>query len=159
MKIHIIGGPGAGKTTLSRTISKHLGCNILHLDDVAYDKGDFNRPTSREYRLTQVSRFTKQDSWVIEGVYFSWVGSSFKHCDRIIFLSLDKSSRRDNIIDKLSTRTNLTIKQLEEQKARLLKSNDEFDDLFKERICGFLKKFESKVVTVNGSVLDLKELL
>ncbi|MEH6709082.1 MAG: hypothetical protein V7667_14030 [Alloalcanivorax venustensis] len=159
MKIHIIGGPGSGKTTLSRKISNHFNCNILHLDDVAYDKGDFDRPTAREYRLTQVSRFTKGDSWVIEGVYFSWVGSSFKHCDRIILLSLDKCSRRANIIYKLATRKDLTIEQREEQRARLLKSNDQFDDLFKERISGFLKKFENKIVTVNGSEFDPKELL
>jgi len=159
MKIHIIGGPGSGKTTLSRKISNRFNCNILHLDDVAYHEGDFDRPTTREYRLKQVSRFTKQDNWVIEGVYFSWVGSSFKHCDKIILISLDKSSRRDNILDKLSMRTNLTAEKLEEQKVRLLKSNDEFDNLFNERISGFLKKHEGKIVNVNGSEINLKELL
>lgn len=159
MKIHIIGGPGSGKTTLAHIMSNHLGCNTLHLDDVAYNNGDFDSPTAREYRLNQVSRFTKQEHWIIEGVYFSWVGSSFKHCDRIIVLSLDKDLRRDNILKKLSIRKNLTIEQLEEQKARLLKSNDEYDDLFKSRVSGFLKKFESKVVKVDGSEFDPQELL
>jgi adenylate kinase family enzyme len=159
MKIHIIGGPGSGKTTLARIMSNHLGCNTLHLDDVAYNNGDFDSPTAREYRLNQVSRFTRQEHWIIEGVYFSWVGSSFKHCDRIIVLSLDKELRRNNILKKLSIRKNLTIEQLAKQKARLLKSNDEYDDLFKSRVSGFLKKFESKVVKVDGCEFDPQELL
>ncbi|MDY6926000.1 MAG: hypothetical protein SWN10_02760 [Pseudomonadota bacterium] len=159
MKIHIIGGPGSGKTTLARIMSKNLDCNTLHLDDIAYNDGDFENPTSREYRLNQLSRFTQEEHWIIEGVYFSWVGSSFKHCDKIIFLSLDKDLRKINILKRLSARKDLTIEQLEKQKARLLKSNDNYDALFNKRISGFLEKFEKKIVKVDGSDFDPQKLL
>ena len=124
-----------------------------------YNDGDFENPTSREYRLNQLSRFTQEEHWIIEGVYFSWVGSSFKHCDKIIFLSLDKDLRKINILKRLSARKDLTIEQLEKQKARLLKSNDNYDALFNKRISGFLEKFEKKIVKVDGSDFDPQKLL
>lgn len=155
MKVHIIGGPGAGKTSLSLKLAAFLNCEILHLDDIAYQNRNFDKPTSREYRLAQVSSFTKRKSWIVEGVYFSWVGSSFKHCDKIVFIASNKLHRKNNILKRLSINGNLN----KEQEARLLKSNSEFDDLFDKRISGFLKKFESKVITVDTSEIDIDNFL
>lgn len=159
MKIHIIGGPGSGKTTLAKIFARQLECDVLHLDSIAYCNGDFGTPTDREYRLKEVSIFTKRERWVVEGVYFSWVGSSFKHCDKILFLSVDKYRRKLNILSKLSKRNHLTSKQFEQQKERLLQSNEEFDELFDKRIYGFLKKFQDKIVVKNITELEIEEFL
>lgn len=159
MKVHIIGGPGAGKTSLSLKLAAFLDCEILHLDDIAYQNRNFDKPTSREYRLAQVSSFTKRKSWIVEGVYFSWVGSSFKHCDKIVFIASDKLQRKNNILKRLSIYGNLNEEQLKKQEARLLKSNSEFDDLFDKRISGFLKKFESKVLIVDTDDIHFNDFL
>ncbi|MBN3161962.1 hypothetical protein H5A40_03255 [Pectobacterium brasiliense] len=159
MKIHIIGGPGSGKTVLARNIASRLNCGILHLDDVAYCNGNYDMPTMRKHRLAEVSRFTKYKAWVIEGVYFSWAGSGFKHCDKIFYLSVDKNIRKENILKKLEERFYLSVDDFEKQKARLLKANAEYDKLFDERISGFLKRFEDKVVVLNEIDLDVRELL
>lgn len=37
MKIHIIGGPGSGKTFLAEKLSKELGISHLDLDDLQWD--------------------------------------------------------------------------------------------------------------------------
>lgn len=159
MKVHIIGGPGAGKTSLSLKLAAFLNCEILHLDDIAYQNRNFDKPTSREYRIAQVSSFTKRRSWIVEGVYFSWVGSSFKHCDKIVFIAMDKLHRKNNILKRLSINGNLNEEQLKKQKDRLLKSNSEFDDLFDKRISGFLKKFESKVLIIDTNETDFDDFL
>ncbi|MFP9462572.1 hypothetical protein AB6D30_20140 [Pectobacterium brasiliense] len=53
----------------------------------------------------------------------------------------------------------MSVDDFEKQKARLLKANAEYDKLFDERISGFLKRFEDKVVVLNEIDLDVRELL
>jgi adenylate kinase family enzyme len=88
-RIHIIGGPGSGKSFLAAELSRRLGVLAYDLDDLFWD-----RATSRygvradvDERDRRLAAIVAQDGWVIEGVYYGWLAPSFNAADMIIELS------------------------------------------------------------------------
>ncbi len=70
MKIHIIGGPGSGKTYLAEKLSKELGIRHYDLDELQWDNnsdsyGVKREPAERDRLLADV---LKKNDWIIEGV-------------------------------------------------------------------------------------------
>jgi len=87
-KIHIIGGPGSGKSYLARRLSFLLGVPSCDLDDVFWDNesdryGTRNPPEVRDSLLREI---LGQPEWIIEGVYYKWVEASFRDADTIALL-------------------------------------------------------------------------
>src|SRR4051812_11565326 len=70
-RIHIIGGPGSGKTTLARRLSARLSVPAYDLDTIAYESGA-GRKRPLDMRLTDVRRIAADPAWVIEGAYLWW---------------------------------------------------------------------------------------
>lgn len=74
MKIHIIGGPGSGKSFLAEKLSKELGISHFDLDDLQWDNksasyGIKRSPDERDRLLNDV---LSHNDWIIEGVYYAW---------------------------------------------------------------------------------------
>jgi adenylate kinase family enzyme len=87
-RIHIIGGPGSGKSTLARRLAAeqrlpHVELDALYWDDDAGGYAVRRDPTERDRRL---ARYVEDESWIIEGVYWSWCQPSFERADQIILL-------------------------------------------------------------------------
>ena len=86
-RIHIIGGPGSGKTTLARQAAARLGAPCYELDVVGYEGGaGAERPL--EVRLADVRQIAMQPAWVTEGIFLGWTDELFKAADRIVWLDL-----------------------------------------------------------------------
>ncbi len=87
-RIHIIGGAGSGKTRAARSISERLGIQAHDLDNIFWDNTDFsyNKKTLPEIRDRKLKEILLNESWIIEGVYFKWLGESFQQADLIILL-------------------------------------------------------------------------
>lgn len=89
MKLHIIGGPGSGKTFIARHLAGRHGIPALDLDDIfwnheAQDYGSRAEPGRRDAAL---AKFISQESWIVEGAYYRWLAPSFQAADRIIVLT------------------------------------------------------------------------
>lgn len=88
-QIHIIGGPGSGKSYLARKLCAALNVPLCELDDLfwANDQetyGNRAEPAERDNKLRQ---FISSDGWIVEGVYYAWVSDSFERADAIVVLS------------------------------------------------------------------------
>ena len=100
MKIHIIGGPGSGKTYLAKKLSAQLGIPHYDLDELQWDNesegyGVKRDPRERDALLGGILR---NDSWIIEGVYYKWCGRCFEEADEIYLLSVPRRKYRYRII-------------------------------------------------------------
>lgn len=106
MRIHIFGCSGSGKTWLSNNLS--VTNNIPHydLDDIFWDnsQGTYGIKTCEEKRNQMLDDILKQNDWIIEGVYYSWLSDSFKEADRIIVINIPERIYKFRIIKRFIKR-------------------------------------------------------
>lgn len=75
-RVHIVGGPGAGKTHLATLLGRERGIEPWKLDDIAFDSiSGVATPLAK--RLRDVDVIVATPSWVTEGVYLGWTDKLF----------------------------------------------------------------------------------
>jgi len=87
-RIHILGGPGSGKTYLAEKLADSLNISAFDLDDIFWDsKADcYGVRASEEARDQQLQSLLRRNTWIVEGVYYAWLNDSFSRADLIIIL-------------------------------------------------------------------------
>ena len=100
-KIHIIGGSGSGKTYISQRISEDLNIEHYDLDELYWDNSNetYERKCDINKRNENLERILSKESWIIEGVYHSWLQDSFIKAD-IVFILKPNVFKRDYRIIK-----------------------------------------------------------
>ena len=106
MKIHIIGGPGSGKSYLAQKLSRELGIPHYALDALQWDGkaehyGTKRSPQERDALLEQI---LQQEDWITEGVYYAWCGRCFAEADKIYVLRVARRRWRYRIIRRFIRR-------------------------------------------------------
>jgi hypothetical protein len=86
-RIHIVGGPASGKTTLSRRLGERLGLRVFHLDEVAFEGGG-GSPRPLAARLADVDAILEQPAWITEGTFLGWTEGLLREADLIVWLDL-----------------------------------------------------------------------
>ena len=85
-KIWIIGGPGSGKSFLSKKISKQYSIPYIELDNLYWLK-NWERETDENFIL-KIDEQLKQHEWIIDGVYLQAVKNITRSVNLIIWLDL-----------------------------------------------------------------------
>jgi adenylate kinase family enzyme len=95
-KIHIIGGPGSGKSFIGAKLSALYALPVFDLDDLFWDRHaeHYGVKTPEEERDQALARILDGPAWIIEGVYYGWLSRSFKEAEKIIVLT-PSVGRRD----------------------------------------------------------------
>jgi len=88
-RIMVIGGCGAGKSTLARKLHQKSGLPIIHLDQY-YHLPNWGEPTKADWRAT-VHQLVKGDQWIIDGNYGSSMDITLAAADTIIFMDYPTS--------------------------------------------------------------------
>ena len=150
MKIHIIGGPGSGKTTLAKQLSEEFQIPHYDLDDLQWDNsagyGMKRDPKERDALLAQL--LSRKD-WIIEGVYYTWCERCFADADRICLLEVPRRVYRRRIIRRFIRRKlglepgkRETLKSL----TALLKWADKYERVNLAEIKKILRAYPDKVI-------------
>ena len=92
MKIHIIGCSGSGKTYLAKALSEKYNIPHFDLDDIQWDNNangyGVKMPVEKHTEL--LNNILDNENWIIEGVYYAWVGKCFEYADKIYVLNIPK---------------------------------------------------------------------
>ena len=88
-RVHIIGGPGSGKSYIAAKLAKHFDVHVCNLDNLFWDHAAerYGIRADSEKRDAQFAAIIAQDGWIIEGVYYQWLAPSFDVADFIIALT------------------------------------------------------------------------
>ena len=97
-KIMVIGCPGSGKSTFSRTLHKLTDIPLFHLDMMNWnsDRTTVDKAVFRE-RLTNT---IQMDEWIIDGNYGSTIELRLQACDTVIFLDYPLNVCLDGIKER-----------------------------------------------------------
>ena len=96
MKVHLVGGPGSGKTTLAREVAARLGVRPVDLDRVAFDRSEHPvavlgaivvaQRATQEQRAVAVDAILEEPAWVSEGIYVGWTAPLMAQADVVVWL-------------------------------------------------------------------------
>ena len=84
-RILVLGGPGAGKTTLARRISQQLGLPAYCLDDLGW-RNHVSR--TAEERQADIEHILQQARWVVDGIVYSWGTPLAEGADAMVWLEI-----------------------------------------------------------------------
>ena len=151
MKIHIIGCSGSGKTYLAKALSNKYSIPHFDLDDIQWDNtsDSYGVKMPVEKRNALLNKILSNDSWIIEGVYYSWVEQSFEDADRIFVLDMPEYIYKWRIIRR-SVKRKMGIEKGKKETFKsvinLLKWTDTFKNKNLKEIKNQLDKYGEKVV-------------
>ena len=94
-RISIIGGPGAGKTTLAKNIGKELNIPVCHIDGIHYLENWKLRDQEEQDRI--ILEKVKEAEWIMDGTYKSTLVERVEKADMVIFLDYSTIARLKSV--------------------------------------------------------------
>ncbi len=155
VKIHIIGCSGSGKTYLAKRLSEKYNIPRFDLDDIQWDDttGGYGVKMPIDKRNALLEEILKNESWIIEGVYYAWVGQGFKDADIIYLLDMPEFLYKWRIILRFIKRK-VGIEKGKKETLKsfvtLLKWTDTFQNKNLKEIKKILENYEEKVVLLSN---------
>lgn len=149
-KIHIVGGPGSGKTYSANKLEKEIGLLAYDLDKVFWDqtRESYVR-SSEQHRDEKLAKILSNDSWIVEGVYYKWLANSFEDADIIIILNPSVYLRQWRIFKRFLYRKFVLLDFKKETLSSFIEMflwNQKYDDDNMIRITSFIAEHQHKVV-------------
>ena len=168
MKIHIIGCSGSGKTYLAKALSEKYIVPHFDLDDIQWDNNadGYGVKMPVEKRTELLNNILENEDWIIEGVYYAWVGKCFEDADKIYVLDIPKRVYTYRIIKRaIKRKLGLAKGKKETLKSvyNLLKWTDTFQKKNMIEIRKILSAYPDKTVWLRNSkdvqkVINKKEM-
>lgn len=163
MKLHIIGGAGSGKSFIAEKLSKKYHIPHYDLDDIFWDNSAdvYGVKILEEQRNRKLLEIVNQESWIIEGVYRSWVGPSFTAADKIIVLKPPLALQEERIWSRYEERKNGVViskyKETLESVKELIAWNEKFNLI---SLPYFIENcdYQDKIIIFENN-LDILELI
>lgn len=91
-RVHITGGPGSGKTTLSWQIAASLNAPRYELDRIVYPTQATAPTQATEQTIAEwaaeAQRISMSDRWVSDGSYSAWAEPLFQSADLLVWLDI-----------------------------------------------------------------------
>ena len=156
MKIHIIGGPGSGKSFLAKKLSRELGIPHYDLDDIQWaNESGYGKKRDTGERDALLEQILQRDDWIIEGVYYAWCGRCFEDADRIYLMTVPRSVYRFRILRRF-LRRKLGLepgkKETLSSLSALLKWADKYQRVNLVEIRKLLEAYPDKVIELSKQV-------
>jgi adenylate kinase family enzyme len=103
-KIHIMGAPGSGVSTLGEAIAKQLSIPFFDADNFVWYTEDalrYRRRRNTEHRTKLLAEALKSsEAWVLSGSICGWGDGFVEQFDRVIYLNAPSAVRLERIAQR-----------------------------------------------------------
>jgi adenylate kinase family enzyme len=110
-RIHILGAPGSGVTTLGKQLSQQLGYALFDVDDYYWFTDDplpYRRKRNPDHRRKLLEHDLDQsDRWILSGALCGWGDVFIPRFDLVVYLWLPTEIRLDQIRQRETERFGL----------------------------------------------------
>lgn len=158
-KIMVIGCPGSGKSTFSRTLHKLTDIPLFHLDMMNWnsDRTTVDKAVFRE-RLTNT---IQMDEWIIDGNYGSTIELRLQACDTVIFLDYPLNVCLDGIKERRGkARTDMPwIENEDEEDAEFIEFIKNYNFKSRPKVMELLDKYSHKDIYIFKTRNEADEFL
>ena len=145
-KIIVIGCPGSGKSTVSRSLHKKTGILLYHLD-MMYWNADKTTVEKRVF-LERLSAVLEKDEWIIDGNYGSTMELRMAACDTAIFLDYPLEVCLDGIKERLGkSRSDMPWIETEED-AEFIEFIKSYNEQQKPKVLELLEKCSDRNIII-----------
>ena len=83
-RVLIVGSPGAGKSTLAKTLAAQTGLPLTHLDDLSWEPGWVR--VERSVWHARLAEATAQDRWILDGNILTTLLRVAYRADTVVYL-------------------------------------------------------------------------
>ena len=89
MKIVIIGNSGSGKTWLASRMAATMPASVVHLDDIFWEPGGFDKKRDREEVELLIQQSKAGTAWIVEGVFGELAQQYLDVAELFVWLDID----------------------------------------------------------------------
>lgn len=149
-KIHIVGGPGSGKTFSSSKLQELINLNSYDLDKIFWEqnKNTYVR-SSDDVRTAKLNQILSQEKWIVEGVYYKWLAVSFRDAELIVILNPPVALRQWRIFKRFLKRKFIQGHFRKETLSSFIEMfwwNQKFNNDNMHRILDFTSEHKAKII-------------
>ena len=145
-KIIVIGCPGSGKSTVSRTLHNKTGIPLYHLD-MMYWNAD-KTTVEKSVFLERLYAVLEKDEWIIDGNYGSTMELRMAACDTVIFLDYPLDVCLDGIKERRGKpRSDIPWIETEED-AEFIEFIKNYNEQQKPKVLELLEKYSDKNIVI-----------
>lgn len=96
----IIGNSGSGKTFLALRMSEASGIPVIHLDEIFWLPGEFNRKRLVEEADALIAETIHEDRWIAEGVFGDLAEQFLQRATHLIWLDLPAEACLSSLLER-----------------------------------------------------------
>ena len=156
-KVIVIGCPGAGKSTFSRTLHELTGLPLYHLD-LLYWNSD-KTTVRKEVFIERLQAVIALDKWIIDGNYGSTMEMRIKECDTVFFLDFPVEVCIDGIQQRQGKpRPDMPWIETEDDN-EFIEFIKNYNSQSRPKVLELLKKYDKKDIVIFKSRKDIDDYI
>ena len=157
-KIIVIGCPGSGKSTFSKSLHKITKIPLYHLDMLFWNED--KTTVEKSVFLDRLSKIIKNSEWIIDGNYGSTMELRMQKCDTVIFLDYPLDVCLDGIKErKGKPRSDMPWIESDEDDIEFLEFVKNYNSQCRPNIIELLRKYSNKDIYIFSNREQAEEFL
>lgn len=157
-KIIVIGCPGSGKSTFSRSLHKSINIPLYHLDMLYWNED--KTTVEKTVFLDRLLKILENSEWIIDGNYGSTMELRMQKCDTVIFLDYPVDVCLNGIKDrKGKPRSDMPWIESDEDDAEFVEFIKNYNSQSRPKVIELLKRYSHKDIYIFSNRIQAEEFI
>ena len=157
-KIIVIGCPGSGKSTFSKSLHKITNIPLYHLDMLFWNAD--KTTVGKSVFLDRLLKIIENSEWIIDGNYGSTMELRMQKCDTVIFLDYPLDVCLNGIKErKGKPRSDMPWIESDEDDAEFVEFIKNYNSQSRPKVTELLKRYSHKNIYIFSNRIQAEEFL